>query len=274
MAIRMPDKRLSPRWGDQSLSACIYSSYTLRTMLFPVAHRRVGSAHSPAELHFATSVSHLRGFPVPRAARTLARGRRGGKDSIGSSAEPLMPGGSRGGAPGSDATRSLLATTWLVRDDLRPCLGVSERGPARRPSTLPNPVGAPCAPYRKELRLREGLSMKWLARFGLALALAAGAQGARAAPARGAEPSERSFRVWHGSRPSAWTLLTAPPRRGPPQSAPPMGLSEEISGSKPVLWSLRAPPVGPGPALAPVESFASVCPGTKPVAESLSMDHC
>lgn len=114
--------------------------------------------------------------------------------------------------------------------------------------------------------------MKWLARFGLAVAVAAGAQGARAAPVRGAEPSERSFQVWHGSRPSAWTLLTAPPRRGPSQSAPPMGLSEEISGSKPVLWSLRAPPVGP--ALAPVESFASACPGTKPVAESLSMDDC
>lgn len=263
MAIRMPERCLSVGWGEQSLSACRYASYGLPMILSSVAHQRVRSAHSPAELHFATSASHLRGFPVPRAARTLARGRGGGKDSIGSPADPLTPGRSQG-TLASETTRSLLAGESASR----------ARGatPAGRP-TPPESRGRAVRTIQEGASAPRGIGMKWLVRFGLALAVA-GAQGAWAAPVGEAEPAERSFQVWHGSRPSAWTLLTAPPRRGPPQSAPTMGLSEEISGSKPVLWSLRAAPVGPGPALAPMESFASVCPGTKPVAESLSMNQC
>lgn len=108
--------------------------------------------------------------------------------------------------------------------------------------------------------------MKWLALVPAVLALAA--------PPIGVAPAARSFEVWHGSKPSAWTLLTAPPKPETALSAPPATSSDEVAGGKPVLWTLRRAHPGIAPSAAPAEPFASYCPGSKPVAESLSANSC
>ncbi len=107
----------------------------------------------------------------------------------------------------------------------------------------------------------------------LPLALTLAATEAWAEPGA-AVPAERSFEVWHGSRPIAWTLLTSLPESESAslQAAPP---KSEVAGSKPVLWSLRGPAPEAAPATAPVETKESLpvlSLGTKPAVDALSMN--